>query len=575
MLLLKAEKIKKIYGERTVLELDELFIYTNDRIGIVGANGAGKTTLFEILSGNLQPEEGRVQRYGEISYCRQFQREESANDNRTEEVVFDSESEGQTQKEEAKRWGISQLDGAEKISGGEEMRKKLAEVFSGNRHLLLLDEPTANLDSEGIAQLIGQLQKVESFLCISHDRQLLNDVCTQILEVCDGKIRLYPGNYQAYEQIKEEEKQNMQREYEEYVQEKGRLETVYRKKRESAERMVKIPKNMTPKEARLRDFLTVSGRSSSGKQKNMNRAADNVKKRIEHMEVKEKPKKEIVMHLNFSRTNPPQSRKILEAKDLHFSYGDHLIFDKASFSVGNHKKTALLGPNGSGKTTLFRILEEAADQDIEGLRIVPRVKIGVLKQDFSQLEPDKTVLENAVSDSVQEISAVKNVLAGLLFSVDDWNKKVSVLSGGEKMKLAFAKLLVSSANVLLLDEPTNYLDLLSIQALETQLQAYEGAVLLISHDREFVRRIADELLMIEDHGIRKFSGTLNEFEEAQKRKVQKKLITPGIRLAQEERMRLELQLARLSGQLSHAPSLEEKERLEGLYWEIVGRLREI
>lgn len=564
MLLLRAEKIKKIYGERIVLDVEALWVYAGDRIGVVGANGAGKTTLFQILAGEVEAEEGQVQRFGEISWCRQFAASEKCEglpeDFYTAEKSF-------------RVWKISGLENGQNISGGEEMRRKLAEVFAGDGHLLLLDEPTANLDSEGIGLLIDQLKKVETFLCISHDRALLNETCTQIMEVEDGKIRLYPGNYLAYERLKEEEKQNAQREYEAYVQEKERLQSVYRSKRECAERMVKIPKNMTPREARLRDFLTVSGRNSGGRQKSMNRAADNVKKRIEHMEVKEKPKQEILIRLNFSRTNPPQSRRILEAKELAFSYGERCIFEKTSFSVSNWKKTALLGPNGSGKTTLFRLIEKAQEQEMEGLRLVPKVRFGVLKQDFSQLNPHKTVLENAMDDSVQEPAVVKNVLAGLLFSVDDWGKKAAVLSGGEKMKLAFAKLLVSAANVLLLDEPTNYLDLPSIRALEDQLRAYEGAVLFVSHDREFVRRTAEELLMIENCRVRKFAGTLDAYEQAQKEEGQKRAEAPGQRMAQEERMRLELQLARLSGQLGHAPSLEEKERLEGLYWEIVRKLK--
>lgn len=558
MLLLRGEKIKKIYGERIVLEFEELSVYENDRIGVVGANGAGKTTLFKLLAGEMDPDEGKIQRFGEISYCRQFQEKEP-------------EKAAVLSAREAKLWKVPETAGRSMISGGEEMRLKLATVFGGSKHILLLDEPTANLDHEGIGQLIGQLKEVETFLCISHDRTILNEVCTQILEVADGTIRLYLGNYREYERQKAEERQNKAREYEEYIQERSRLEAVYRKKRESAERMVKIPANMTPREAHLRDFLA-PGRNSSGKQKSMNRAADNVKKRIEHMEVKEKPKQEVLMRLNFSRTDPPESRKILEVRELDFSYGEHKIFQKAAFSVSNHKKTALLGKNGSGKSTLFGVIERAYLEGMDGMRLVPKAKIGVLKQDFSQLEPERTVLENAMAESVQELTVVKNVLAGLLFKADDWNKKAAVLSGGEKMKLAFARLLVSAANVLLLDEPTNYLDLPSIRALEKQLQEYEGSVLFISHDREFVRHTAQELLLIEDRKIIKFSGGMEEYEaECSKKSAAPK--DKKERLEMEERMRMELRLACLTGQLGYAPSLVEKERLEAEYWDLIEKLR--
>lgn len=557
MLLLRGEKVKKIYGDRTVLSFEELSIYEGDKIGVVGVNGAGKTTLLDLLAGRTEPEEGRIQRFGSVSYCRQFQEEEKRED---DGCGF-----------QERLWRVPQ-DTRSEISGGEEMRRKLAEAFQGGKHILLLDEPTANLDREGIAQLAGQLKQVDTFLCISHDRALLNAVCTQILEIADGHIRLYPESYREYERQKEEERQKAEREYEEYIQEKRRLEAVFRQKRESAERMVKIPAGMAPREAHLRDFLACGGRNSGGKQKSMNRAADNVRKRIEHMEKKEKPKKENSMRLDFSRTDPPESRKLLEAKQLDFCYGAHVIFENAAFSLSNHKKTALLGENGCGKTTLFQVIERAYREGADGVRLAPRARIGILKQDFSQLEPQKTVLENAMAKSVQDASVVKNVLAGLLFEPEDWKKRAAVLSGGERMKLAFAMLLVSAANVLLLDEPTNYLDLPSIRALERQLQSYEGGVLFISHDGEFVRNTAQELLLIENRKIIKFSGGMDEYEAEQRKKAEgakEKRERPE----REERMRLELRLARLSGQLGHAPSLEEKERLEAEYWTLVARLR--
>lgn len=560
MLLLRAENLKKIYGNRVALEVEELSVYEGDKIGVVGANGAGKTTLFELLAEEAEPEEGRIGRYGEISYCRQFQKTED-----TKEAIYGKSF---------RLWQVPKREDASRVSGGEEMRKKLAQVFEGSGHILLLDEPTANLDREGIGQLIGELKKVETFLCISHDRELLSEVCTQILEVDGGKIKLYEGNYRDYERQKREEKQRAAQEYDAYRKEKERLEAVYQKKRQSAEKMVKIPKNMTPREAHLRDFLTMSGRNSSGKQKSMNRAADNIKKRIDHMEAKEKPRQETAMHLNFSRTNPPESKKILEGKELSFSYGEQVIFEGASFTLANRKKTALLGPNGSGKTTLLRLIEKAGEEEVAGMRIVPKAKPGILKQDFSQLNPEKTVLENAMEDSVQDPWVVKNVLAGLLFTADDWSKKAAVLSGGEKMKLAFAKLLVSEANVLFLDEPTNYLDLPSIRALEKQLQEYEGAVLFVSHDQEFVRQTAQELLLIEDRRILKFAGSLDAYEREKERETKRQKEDKKTRLAKEERMRLELKLARLTGQLGHAPSLEEKEKMEAEYWEIAKRLRE-
>lgn len=567
MLLLRAKEIKKIYGNRVVLDIGELSVYTGDKIGVVGANGAGKTTLFELLTEALAPDEGQVECFGTVAYCRQF----------PNDAVGRAETENSLQSVYAREtsiWHTPDRVNIDEISGGELMRQKLAAVFSGKSHMLLLDEPTANLDSEGIQTLMGQLKNVETFMCISHDRTLLNEVCTSILEMSGGKAKLYAGNYQKYEQQKEEEKQKALRDYEIYTQEKARLEDVYRQKRESAERMRKVPANMTPREARLRDFLASRGRNSSGKQKSMDKAADNVKKRLEHMEVKEKPKNERVLRMDFTRTDPPESRRVLEVKDLNFSYGERVIFEKAFFTLTNRKKTALLGPNGSGKSTLLSLLSTGHGERPE-LRMAPKARLGILAQNLKQLDPGKTVLENAMAVSVQLPPVVKNVLAGLLFGPDDWSKKADVLSGGERIKLGFAMLLLSSANVLLLDEPTNYLDLPSIKALEKQLIQYEGAVLFVSHDRTFVQNTAEEILQIDNRKIIKFSGSLTEWELEQKRRKDWNALS-GVKSRQkedEERMLLELQLARLTGQLGHAPSLEEKERLEAAYWEIVQKLK--
>ena len=579
MLLLRAEGIKKTYGDRVVLDIDDLTVYTGDKIGVVGANGAGKTTLFELLTGSLAPDEGRIECFGTVSYCRQFQ------NGTTEEKASTENNMQAANAKETSIWRTPDRINPDEISGGELMRQRLAEVFARESHMLFLDEPTANLDSEGIQTLVEQLRNVETLMCISHDRTLLDNICTSILEMSGGKTKLYVGNYQKYEQQKDEEKQKAQCDYEIYTKEKARLEAVYRQKRENAERMRKIPANMTPREAHLRDFLAFQGgRNSSSKQKSMDRAADNVKKRLEHMEIKEKPKNERVLHMDFTRTDPPESRRVLEVKELNFSYRENIIFEKVSFTLTNRKKTALLGPNGSGKTTLLSLLAKAGDEEIPEIRLMPKARLGILAQNMKQLDLNKSVLENAMVESVQFPAIAKNILAGLLFGPDDWSKKAAVLSGGERIKLGFAMLLLSSANVLLLDEPTNYLDLPSIKALENQLVQYEGTVLFVSHDRIFVQNTAEEILQIENRMIIKFSGTLKEWEQEQKRRRDWNISTRtendnttdsarNRKRADEEKMLLELKLARLTGRLGHASSLEEKERMEAEYWEIVKKLK--
>lgn len=210
------------------------------------------------------------------------------------------------------------------------------------------------------------------------------------------------------------------------------------------------------------------------------------------MEVKEKPRKLPQIRPIFSLTDPPQNPIIMEAESLSFSYPNGKeIFRDTVFRLLRGSRTVLLGENGSGKTTLIRLI-------LEGnlIRIVPKAKIGYLKQDLSDLSMDKTVLENAMETSIQSPGIVRTVLARLLFTASDIQKPVSVLSGGERVRLAFARILVSHANVLILDEPTNYLDIPSIEAIQALLSEYEGTMLFTSHDRAFVKAIATDAVVI-------------------------------------------------------------------------------
>lgn len=571
MLLLKASNIKKYFGDRLILEIDDFSIYTGDKIGIVGANGAGKSTLLNILSGDLETEQGKVIQYGTLSYATQF--------TEADDLCRGKESYDQKLLKELK---VKDKVQQGTISGGEETRLKLADAFGKQGHILFLDEPTANLDMKGSNLLQEKLKMVETLLIISHDRALLDEVCTAILEVADGTMKLYPGNYSEYERLKEADTDRQRKEYEAYVNEKRRLEAVYTEKKRMAEAAVRLPKGMSPREAKLIDLLCVSGRNHDGKQKSLNRVAESVKKRIDHLEVQEKPKESPKIYLNFNLTNPPENKILIEGREIDFSYGSHEIFHEASFVIPNHKKIAIIGPNGAGKTTLLNLIKEADQlREIDDkIRIVPKAVLGVLYQKLEHLNPDQTVLENAMKDSVQMEVTVRGILAGFLFQAGDLSKKVEVLSGGEKMKLGLAKLLVSNANVLLLDEPTNYLDVPSIIALQNQVKDYEGTILFVSHDKKFVNETADGLLVIEQKKIINYDGNLSQYEEELKdkqkmRKAKKEKLSTGVNIDSDELMRLELRMIQLLAELGVKRNENRKEDLEREYQEVLLKLKSI
>lgn len=236
-----------------------------------------------------------------------------------------------------------------------------------------------------------------------------------------------------------------------------------------------------------------------------------VQARLAHLPKVARPNELVRIKMDFSLTTPPDNQVVLECTYLHFSYGSHLIFDDASFYLENHHKVCLFGANGTGKTTLLRCIEE----NESSIRKVPRAKIGFLDQEFKQLDPKKTLLQNATSSSVQSDSVIRTVLARLLFTQQVLHKRVEVLSGGEKTKRSFAKLMLSECNLLILDEPTNYLDLMSVEVLSELLRNYQGTVLFVSHDQHLINHVATDLLIINNHKLELFVGNLFDYFHTQ------------------------------------------------------------
>ena len=260
--------------------------------------------------------------------------------------------------------------------------------------------------------------------------------------------------------------------------------------------MEKKPRHLSASEAKAIAFA--SKRKPEDKARSKEKAARNILMRMEHMEVKEKPKEEARIRPDFRLTDPPENRIVISAEHLSFAYPDGTeIFRDASFQIGRGERVAITGKNGAGKTTLLHLI-----RDREGVYVVPKAKIGYIEQNLSQLNPEKTVLENMMAHSIQREDIARMILSRMLLSARDMQKSVGVLSGGERIKLSFAMLFVSDINVIALDEPTNFLDLPSIEALENMFREYEGTMLFVSHDETFIRRIATRVLHVADGGIR-------------------------------------------------------------------------
>ncbi|MDR3644716.1 MAG: ATP-binding cassette domain-containing protein, partial [Clostridia bacterium] len=375
---------------------------------------------------------------------------------------------------------------------------------------------------------------------------LLDRICNRIIEIEGGRVSFYDGSYSDYRLIKQAEIGRAESEYERYVKERARLEAALEDRKRLACSITKAPSRMGNSEARLH-----KGKIKE-KQKKAERSAGMIRSRLEMLEPKAKPPEIPRIRPDFTLTDPPMNKIVTGSESLSFRYGEIILFDHAAFEVYGGSKTALVGPNGAGKTTLLRLIA-SGDARIHS---VPKARIGEFRQDFGSLDPKKSVLGNAMDGSVQSEGAVRSVLARLLFRRDDVYKTAGILSGGEKIKLSLARLIVSGCNVLLLDEPTNYLDLDSIEAVESVLLGYEGTVLFVSHDRAFVNAVADRLLVIEGAKIGCFEGGLDEYTRNRRQ-------APGAQAAESEKLALQMRLAWIAAQLNDKNA--DTETLEGEY----------
>lgn len=551
MLLLNADKISKYYGDRTLFEDFSLKIFTGDRIGIVGPNGAGKTTLLKILAGEIKPDDGQVKVYSSVSYVRQ-------QDDGVPETA-NSQSLEPLDNKMAGFLGVDQRALHENMSGGEKARARFVLSYDPSCGLLIVDEPTSNMDMEASGVIEDELNGFSgALLIVSHDRSLLDKLCTSVLEISNGTVRTFAGNYTDYVQQREALYERQMFEYGAYVREKARLQNRIVERHENMKSMKKAPSRMGNSEARLHK------REATARQKKLNQGIDNLETRLTMLEKKEKPKELPQVMMRIDPPSNPVSSRVVRARDITVGFEDRCLFEKATFEILTGKRTALVGKNGTGKTTLAEMM---INRD-ERLTLSPGVEIGYFKQDFSILNDHQTVLENVMAGSCKPEHETRGILARLLIPGDDVFKKVSVLSGGEKVKVSIAKVMVSKANFVILDEPTNYLDVFSMEALEKLLSDYTGTLLLISHDRKFIENVAQRLIHIEEKRLDVFEGTLAEYEE---RKSKQK---NGLRQQDTlDETLMKMRLADLSSKISSCSDENRKLELETQYHEVVKQLR--
>lgn len=441
--------ITKTIGPRTLFKIKQLGFHDHDRIGLIGENGTGKTTLLRLLSAEASP-------------------------------ITPS----------ATKHLLPQLKPDLELSGGEIVKRYLDEAFASQADILFLDEPTANLDTVNIKLLEQRLRHYPgTLIVISHDRAFLDRVATTIWDLAEQKITVYKGNYSAYKQQQDQVKQQAWQAYEQYEKKKAQLEVAAHKRQIKAKRATVIPKNKvgTQEAYKAKPYF-------NKKQSKLAKTAKAIEKRVQQLPEVAKPQQVKPIKMALKNGAALRRGKILNVADFDLYQGSKLLVKDINFALNGGEKLALTGPNGSGKTTL---IQQILMQNHSEIFLNEAAEVGYFRQDLSNLDLTQTIYQNIKSASYQTDSTNRTVLARLGFKADTLTKPVGVLSGGERVKISFAKLFVSSANFLILDEPTNFLDIIALEALQQLLVDYPGSILLVSHDRYFVDQVATKRLVID------------------------------------------------------------------------------
>jgi ATP-binding cassette subfamily F protein 3 len=525
---LHASGLTHSFGANIVFSGVSFSLPPRERLALIGRNGAGKTTLLRVLAGEAEPDAGSVSYPKGYRIALHDQRPpltrgltlggyvgEGLTDVRAAEArlaeleALMAAGDGSPATLSAYDLAQRQLEAAggyawrarlssilrglgfadeqfdrplDSFSGGELTRASLARALASNPDLLLLDEPTNHLDLRSLEWLEDELATLDcAVLLVSHDRWFLERVSTGVLELERGRAKLYSMTYSAYRRERAEALANQAEAFERQKEEIERLER----------------------------FV------SKFKAGTRSRQAQSRQKEIDRIERVEAPRKDKALAFGFPKSDR-STRVVLETEGLVVKVADRTLVDKASFHIEAGQRIALIGPNGAGKTTLVETLLGMRPPASGRVKIGHNIEPGYFSQHASELRDSMTVIEAMLSSSSKKVtsSQARNILGRFLFTQDTVERRVEVLSGGERRRLALASLCASGHNLLVLDEPTNHLDVESREALEDALDAYDGTILLISHDRALIDAVATHTASIEDTHIVLRHGDYNDFVAA-------------------------------------------------------------
>ena len=534
MLVASFNNVSAHYGSQIVLDGVSFQIDENDKLGLIGRNGSGKTTLLKVLTGREEPTSGSVvvPQSTTVGYVPQYvDADESVtvrdflleDYNRVVEELRRAErgleSVGQVDTGRALDAYQNALDAHDRmdgerfvdeagsmlasmglegkkaqrvgsLSGGEQNVLSLTRALLAKPDLLLLDEPGNHLDFHGMAWLEDFLLRFTgAVLVVSHNRYLLDRVASGILELEHGRITHYDGNYSAYRAQRLRDLLSQQSDY------------------------IANQKRLARLEALVHRFEQIARANSDPAWGRRLRARRSQLER-ERRQAVDKPEMDTSAIRTHFESAPTRANIAIHVRDYTRGYGEDILFDKAEMEVNGGETVALVGANGSGKSTLLRDIVERGEWDSEDIRVGPSMKIGYSAQQQETLDDDQMVVQQVREAAPMSNQAAFGLLSALLFDHEDMDKTVGDLSGGERNRLQIARLMAMKPNLLILDEPTNHMDIPSQEAVEEALEEFQGTLLIVSHDRYFLDKLAQRVVEIRDRKLVSYPGGFSEFWRA-------------------------------------------------------------
>lgn len=485
MNLLQLNQGYKQYGEKILFDNARFSINENEHVGVIGPNGAGKTTLFKIIVGQLHLDSGELIKAHKLKlgYLEQESREpldisaEEHLTNTTIKPIWELKQLGEELGLNSNHFSVP----FHELSGGYRMRMKLLSLIGSEPNLMLLDEPTNFLDLESILALEKFLASFEgAFLLISHDREFLRRITDNTLEVESGEITKFPGNI------------------DDYFEQKAQLRSILEAQ----------AANQDLKRKHLQDFVDRFGSKATKARQAQSRVK--ILEKMEKIEIKDLPVKAKI------KIPPPShtGKEILLMSDTTLGYDEKKVISRFHLRLEKGVHLGVVGFNGAGKSTLLKSLAGRIPLLAGERKLGYQVNLSYYAQHVSEeLNPNDTVLESLQSAASKDITTqeILNIAGSLLFSGDDVNKKISVLSGGEKSRVALGQILLKRSPLILLDEPTNHLDFDTVEALTEALRDYQGTVVAVSHDRSFIGRMATKILEIRDGQAEVYPGSYDDY----------------------------------------------------------------